>query len=97
MELPELVVHGERVTIPVPCPVPVQRGTLDVCLSTARGGPPVHSTLARVLVVEGGRVPDLTLFARDVRAMWPRGGRAWLVVRYGGQLVATGAVAVLVP
>ena len=92
----EVLVSGARLEIAVPCPAPVTRGTVDVCLSTARGGPPAHDTLTRALVVTDGTIPPLPLFAADVRAVWPRGGRGWLVVRYAGQLVATGEVRVLV-
>ena len=96
LDTTEVRVHDERVTIPVPVASPVARGSVDVCLSTARGGPPGHGTLARTLVVADGVVPPLTLFARDIRSVWPRGGRAWLVVRYAGQVLATGEVRLLV-
>lgn len=86
----ELLITGETVTIPVDCPPPVNRGSVTAGLSTARGGPTVHPTLERALVWErDGKIPPLRLFARDLRALFPRGGRVWLTVRYAGQLVAS--------
>jgi hypothetical protein len=92
-----LVLDGERVALPLPITPPVRRGTLDVGLSTARGGPVVHPTLGRVVSVTDGVVGPCSLFAKDIRALFPRGGRLWLVVRYAGQLLGTGAVQLLVP
>ncbi|MCO4101075.1 MAG: hypothetical protein HEQ38_20500 [Gemmatimonas sp.] len=92
----EVLLTGDRLTLTVDCPAPITRGSVDVCLSTARGGPPVHPTLARTLLVTDGTIPPVTLFTKDVRAMFPRGGRVWLVVRYGGQLLASGEVRVVV-
>ncbi len=93
----ELLIAGDTVTIPVDCARPVNRGSVTAGLSTARGGPTVHPTLERALVWErDGAIPPLRLFARDVRALFPRGGRVWLVVRYAGQLVATTEVRLVV-
>lgn len=93
----ELLVTGDRVTIPVPVAPPVLRGSATACLSASRGGPAVAPALERTLVWQRGEpIPPLTLFARDLRAVWPRGGRAWLVVRYAGQLVSTSEVRVVV-
>lgn len=93
----EILLHAERVTIPIPIPPPVVRGSVTAGLSLSRGGPPASSALERALVWPRGEpVPPLTLATRDIRAVWPRGGRAWLVVRYAGQLVATGEVRVVV-
>lgn len=96
MDARDVLLTGERLTLPITCPLPITRGSIDVYLSTARGGPPVHPTLGRTLKVEHGTAPDLSLFTKDVRAMFPRGARVWLVVRYGGQLLSTGPVT-LVP
>lgn len=93
----EILVAGDTVTIPVECPPPVNRGSVTAGLSTARGGPTVHPTLERALVWErDGTIPPLRLYARDVRALFPRGGRVWLAVRYAGQLVATTEVRLVV-
>ncbi|MFN9097684.1 MAG: hypothetical protein ACK5X2_02810 [Gemmatimonadaceae bacterium] len=93
----ELLVTGEAVSIPIDCAPPVNRGSVVVGISTARGGPTVHPTLERTLVWErGGTIPPLRLFARDLRALFPRGGRVWLVVRYAQQLVATSEVRLVV-
>ena len=97
LETIEVVLTGERVVFHVPMPAPVTRGSVDVCLSTARGGPALHSNLNRALAVTDGKIPPLSLFTADVRAMWPRGGRCWLVVRYAGQLMGTGAVQLFAP
>jgi hypothetical protein len=48
------------------------------------------------LLVTDGTIPALSLFTKDVRATFPRGARVWLVVRYGGQLLASGEVRVVV-
>lgn len=88
----ELLLTADRVTLPVRVAAPVRQGSVTVCLSLARGGVTAHGTLERTVVVSSGEIPDLELFARDIRAVWPRGGRAWLVVRYAGQLWATGEV-----
>lgn len=96
MDAREVLLTGDRLELPITCPLPITRGSVDVCLSTARGGPPVHPTLARTLVVQDGQAAPFSVFARDVRALWPRGGRAWLVVRYGAQVLATGEVRVVV-
>lgn len=94
----ELLVTGDTITIPVDCRPPVNRGSVTASLSVGRGGLPAHPTLERTLVWDrGGAIPALTLFARDVRAVWPRGGRTWLVVRYAGQLVHTREVRVVFP
>lgn len=95
MDSREVLLTGDRLTLTVECPSPVTRGSVDVCLSTARGGPPVHPTLARTLPVSDGVIPPLSVFAKDVRALFPRGGRVWLVVRYGGQLIATGEIRIV--
>ncbi len=93
----EILITGDTVTIPVDCARPVNRGSVTAGLSTARGGPTVHPTLERALVWErGGAIPPLRLYARDVRALFPRGGRVWLVVRYAGQLVHTSEVRLVV-
>jgi hypothetical protein len=96
MDSREVLLTGDRLTLTVDCPAPVTRGSVDVCLSTTRGGPPVHPTLARALLVTDGTIPALSLFTKDVRATFPRGARVWLVVRYGGQLLASGEVRVVV-
>lgn len=89
MDSREVLLTGDRLTLTVDCPSPVTRGSVDVCLSTARGGPPVHPTLARTLLVTDGTIPPLSLFTKDVRAMFPKGARVWLVVRYGAQMIHT--------
>lgn len=96
MDAREILLAGERLELPITCPLPITRGSIDVCLSTARGGPPVHPTLARTLAVSDGKAPPLSVFTRDVRALFPRGARVWLVVRYGAQVLATGEVRVVV-
>ena len=96
MDSREVLLIGERLELPITCALPITRGSVDVCLSAARGGPPAHPTLARTLPVADGRAPALSLFARDVRALFPRGARVWLVVRYGAQVLATGDVRVVV-
>lgn len=93
----EVLCAGDRLTLPVRLAPPVVRGSVVVGISTARGGPTVHPTLERTLAWDrGGAMPPLTLFARDVRALFPRGGRVWLVVRYAGETLATGEVRVVV-
>lgn len=92
----EVTVTGDRVTLPVPVPAPVNRGSVDVWLSPSRAGAPARGALVRTLVVKDGPIPPLTVFARDVRAQWPKGARAWLVVSYAGTVIATGAVRVIV-
>lgn len=89
MDSREVLLTGDRLTLTADCPSPVTRGSVDVCISTARGGPPVHPTLTRTLLVTDGTIPPLSLFTKDVRAMFPKGARVWLVVRYGGQFVYT--------
>lgn len=85
----EVPMTGERVTLAVPVAPPCARGSVRVGLATARTGPAVHPTLERTLVWNRGeRIPDLTLFVKDVRALFPRGARVWLVVRYGDQAIA---------
>jgi hypothetical protein len=96
MDAREVLLTGDRLTLTVDCRSPVTRGSVDVCLSTARGGPPVHPTLERTLPVSNGTIPPLSLFSKDVRAMFPKGARLFLVVRYAGQLLATGEVRVVV-
>ena len=64
-----------------------QRGTFDVCLSTVRNGDAASSALARTLRVDGDTAPPFVLFPQDIRAVWPRGGRAWWVVRYAETVV----------
>lgn len=49
----------------------------------------------RTLVIRDGTMPPFLLHARDLRAQWPRGGRAWLVVSYAGLVLATGPVRVV--
>ena len=88
----ELVTTGERVTIPIM--LPVRRGQVDVWLSRSKGGPPARGALVRTLVVRDAW-PAFTLYSRDLTAEWPKGGRAFLVVSYANQVVATGAVRVV--
>ena len=71
-----------------------QRGTFDVCLSTSRNGHAASSALARTIRVDSELTPPLDLFPQDIRAVWPRGGRAWCVVRYSETVVASFPVAV---
>ena len=93
----EVVLTSDILELPVEVPPPVNRGSVTAGLSTARGGPTVHPTMQRTLVWErGGKIPPLRLFSRDVRALFPRGGRVWLVVRYAGQMIATSEVRVVV-
>lgn len=88
----ELVATGERVTVPIM--LPVQRGQVDVWLSRSKGGPPARGALVRTLVVRD-QWPPFTLYSRDLTAEWPKGGRAFLVVAYANQVLATGAVRVV--
>lgn len=92
----EVTVAGDRVTLPVPVASPVNRGSVDVWLSPSRAGAPARGALVRTLVVNDGPIPPFTIFARDVRAHWPKGARAWLVVSYAGRVIATGAVRIVV-
>ncbi|MBY0490653.1 MAG: hypothetical protein K2R93_12495 [Gemmatimonadaceae bacterium] len=91
-----LVVEGETVALPLAVDAPLRKCYLDAGISTARGGPFLHGTLMRTLVVADGVVPPLKLYSRDLRALFPRGGRVWLVVRYCGQLVALGELQLLI-
>lgn len=94
----EILITGDAITIPVACPPPVNRGSVTASLAVGRGSLPAHPTLERTLVWDrGAAIPALTLFARDVRAVWPRGGRAWLVVRYAGQFVHTSELRLVFP
>lgn len=88
----EVVASGERVTVPIM--LPVQRGQVDVWLSRSKGGPPARGALVRTLVVRD-QWPPFTLYSRDLTAEWPKGGRAFLVVAYANQVLATGAVRVV--
>lgn len=88
----EVVASGERVTVPIM--LPVQRGQVDVWLSRSKGGPPARGALVRTLVVRDAW-PAFTLYSRDLTAEWPKGGRAFLVVAYANQVLATGAVRVV--
>lgn len=88
----ELVAASERVTIPIM--MPVQRGQVDVWLSRTKGGMPARGALVRTLVVRE-TWPAFTLYSRDLTAEWPKGGRAFLVVSYANQVLATGAVRVV--
>lgn len=90
------ILDGDRVTLEVPVRSPVQRGTLDVAIAMHRAGGAVDPTLARVLAVKNGAVPSVDFFVEDLRRLFPRGGRVWLTVRYAGQLLATGAVQLIV-
>lgn len=93
----EVLAAGDRLTIPIPLPPPVVRGSVTVALATAPGGEAVHPTVERTLVwPRGGTIPPLVLFTRDVRALWPRGGPCWLVVRYADTVLASGPVRVVV-
>ncbi len=92
----ELLLTTDRVTLPIPLPPPVVRGSVTACLSASRGGEAAHPTLERTLVWErGAPIPPLSIFTRDVTSVWPRGGRAWLVVRYAGAVVGVGEVRVV--
>lgn len=92
-----VVLEGETVAFALPVTAPSRKCFLDAGIATARGGPFLHASLARTIVVTDGRVPGLALYTRDLRALFPRGGRAWLVIRYGAQLLATGEVQLVVP
>lgn len=92
-----LVLDGATITIPLPVVAPGRKCYLDAGIATARGGPFLSAALERTIVVTDGTVPPLTLYTRDVRALFPRGGRCWLVVRYGAQLLATGELQLIVP
>lgn len=88
----EIIATGERVTLPIA--MPVHRGTVHVWLSRSKGGPPARGALVRTLVVRDAW-PPFTLYSRDLTAEWPKGGRAFLVVAYANQVLATGAVRVV--
>lgn len=92
----ELLVTGDTVTIPVPFPSPTRKGSVDVALAMRSGGAAVSPALERSLVVRDGVLPPFVVFTRDLRALFPRGARLFLVVRYAGQLLATGTVRLLV-
>lgn len=92
----ELFVRDETVTIPLPITPPVVRGSVMACLARSKTGLAIMPALERTLVwPRDGAVPPLTLFARDLKAALPRGGSVWLVVRYGGVVVASGQVQVI--
>lgn len=88
----ETVVGTDRLSFVLPIASPVNRGHVDAWISRSRGGPPAADPLARQLVAVAGVLPPLSLIAADVRAAFPRGGRAWLVVAYAGDVLGSGAV-----
>lgn len=92
-----VIVDGDRVTLAVPVTSPVQRGTIDVSIAMHRHGGAVDQTLTRVVVVKDGRISSVDFFSSDLRRLFPRGAKIWLVVRYAGQLLASGPVTVVVP
>lgn len=93
----DVTCHDAQVTLPIPCPPPVARGSVTACLARERTGLAIMPALERTLVwPRGATIPPLTLFTRDVKAALPRGGSVWLVVRYGGVVVASGQVQVVV-
>jgi hypothetical protein len=88
----EVVLSGDTVTLPLM--MPVRRGQVDVWLSRTKGGMPARGALVRTIVVRDAW-PPFTLYSRDLTAEWPKGGRAFLVVAYANQVLATGAVKVV--
>lgn len=93
----ELFLREETVTIPLPIAPPVVRGSVTACLARTKTGLAIMPALERTLVwPRDGAVPPLTLFARDIKAALPRGGAVCVVVRYGGVVVASGQVQVVV-
>lgn len=56
----------------------------------------IHRNRRPMLPVSDVMIPPLSLFAKVVRLMSPRGGRMLLLVRYAGQLLGTGEVSVVV-
>lgn len=82
----------DRVEIAARIDPPVRKGSLDVWLSVTRGGKPAHPSLARTVLVVDGIVNPFTLFTRDLRRQWPKGGRVHVVVAYAGDVLASGVV-----
>lgn len=85
---------GRVVAIPVPCEAPVTRGSVDVCLSASPTGGALHPSLERALPVYDGTIPDLALYTHDLRRLR---GPCYLVVRYAGAVIASGALRVVLP
>jgi hypothetical protein len=88
----ELLARAYTITVPLPLVSPVQKGHVDVWISTTKGGPPARGALVRQLVAAGGVLPAFTVYGRDVLEAFPTGGRAWLVASYAGVVVGTGPV-----
>jgi hypothetical protein len=88
----ETFVGTDKLAISLPMSSPVNRGHVDAWISRTKGGPPAAGALVRQLVASGSVLPQLTLYAKDVRAAFPRGGRAFLVVSYAGAIIGTGSV-----
>jgi len=93
----EAVLSEATVTIPLSLAAPVQRGSVDVWLSRTREGPPARGALVRQLVTRDGTIAAVTFYARDCRAEWPKGGRAFVVASYAGGVFACGVVRLVVP
>lgn len=93
----ELLVAGEVLTVPLPVPCPIRKGSVDVALAMSRGGDAVAPALERSLVVRDGSLPPFNLYARDLRALFPRGAKLWRVVRYAGQVIAVGEIRLATP
>lgn len=88
----EVALGLDRVAIPLAIAAPVRRGHIDAWLSASRAGPPARGALVRQLAVRDSVIPPFTVFGRDLVEVWPKGGRAWVVVSYAGTVVATGVV-----
>lgn len=88
----ETFVGTDRLAISLPMASPVNRGHIDAWISRTKGGPPAAGALVRQLVASGSVLPQLTLYAKDIRAAFPKGGRAFLVVSYAGVVLGTGSV-----
>lgn len=91
----EVFAVGATCEIPLPLASPIVDGHIDAWLSATPGGAPAADNLARTVRAVGTVLPALSVFTRDVRARWPTGGRAYLVVAYAQTVLATGAVRVI--
>lgn len=92
-----IALDGDSIQLSLPVPAPTAKCFLEAGLSMARGGAFLNGPLSRTVVVVDSVVPALTLFTRDIKAQLPRGGRVWLVIRYAGQMLATGQLQLIVP